>query len=37
MKRKKKVLRLAGLAVLLAGAAYLLLRVGKDIRIRDYL
>lgn len=37
MKRKKKGLRLAGFAVLIAGAAYVLLKVGKDIRIRDYL
>ena len=37
MKRKKKRLRIVGFAALLAGAAYILMRVGKDVRIRDYL
>lgn len=37
MKKKKKRLRIVGFAVLLVGTAYILRRVGRDVRIRDYL
>lgn len=37
MKKKKKGLRIVGIAILLVWAAAVLLRVGKDIRVRDYL
>ena len=37
MKKKKKGLRIVGFAALLVRTAYILMRVGKDVRIRDYL
>ncbi len=37
MKKKKKGLRTVGFAALLVGTVYILMRVGRDIRIRDYL
>ena len=37
MKKKKKGLRIVGFAALLAGTVYILIQVGKDVRIRDYL